>query len=120
MSYIDFEKIQAAGGRLLEQVSILEKIRNELAYTEQKIRGFVYTEQAVHELRKSRQEIEEEIAGLQKMAECLYTVTELAKRTEQKITETYDLDTVTFSPVQFRTSRIRVEEGCESLFLFSN
>lgn len=120
MSYIDFEKIQAAGSRLLEQVSILEQIRDELEYTEQKIRTYVYTEQTVHEIKKSRQELEAEIAGLQKMSECLYTVTDLVKKTEQKITETYDLDTVTFSPVRYQTSRIRVEEGCESLFSFRN
>lgn len=120
MSYIDFEKIQAAGSRLLEQVLILEDIWDELTYAEQKIRSFAYTEPVVSELRESRLEIEAEIAGLRKMAECLYAVTELAKKTEQRITETYDLDTVTFSPVRFQISRIKVEEGCESLFSFKD
>lgn len=118
MSYIDLELVQAVRNRLLEQISVLETIRDELEYTEQKIKNAVYIEQMIHDLRKNRQEIEAEIQGFRKMAECLDEVIRITRNTEQKITEMYDLDVTVFPETTFQLSRILIEKECESLFRF--
>lgn len=89
MRYVDLENIQAVREGLLEQVSILENILDELGNTERDISSFTDMEEIRHCLRKSMQGVEEDLRGMKSMTSCLEEVQNIYRNTERKITETY-------------------------------
>lgn len=118
VSYIDLKCVQAVEIGLLEQLSILEKIWNELQSVETEIRSNPYIEETARVIRRNGEEIEDELRNLRELAVCLQNVRELYQKTEQKITEVYDLDVTIFPKVEFGVYRIAVEKKWESKIYF--
>lgn len=115
MGYIDLRIVQAAGERLSEQISILLNLLEELKQTEQKIKDMAYMDETLYLLQKSQQEIEEEIQSLQAFVQCLDAVGNTWKRTEQKIADVYNLESVVYPRTEFRVSHITGLEKYENL-----
>lgn len=118
MTYIDFKSVQAAKERLSEQISILRELKNELIQTEYKIRDMAYMDETIYLLLRSRDELQEEINTLRCMVQCLEEAAEMYRKTEQRIADTYDLESVVYPKTKFGTSRISGLDGYGELLAF--
>lgn len=118
MGYIDLKVVQAVGERLLEQISILQNLREELRQTKKRIKDMAYMEEALYLLRKSEREIEEEIQSLQNFVQCLESVSNIYRTTEDRIADVYNLEQIVYPKTEFRTSRISGLDGYEHLLEF--
>ena len=118
MTYIDFKIVQAAGERLSEQISILRELKEELTLAEYKIRDMAYMDETIYLLRRSRDELQEEMDILRCMAQCLEEGGALYKKTEQGIADTYDLERIIYPKTVFGTSHISGLDGYENLLAF--
>ena len=118
MSYIDFKCVQAAAAGLSGQISILREIEEELKQSEHRIRDMAYTDETVYLLRKSQEEVQEEIRNLQHLSACLEELCAIWKKTEGRISDTYNLEFTVYPKTVFGTSRITGLDGFEHLLTF--
>ena len=115
MKAIYFKHVQAAREGLLEQISILRNIQEELIETEQKIKYMSFTEQTLLYLKEGRRELEKEIFSLQSMADCLE---EVCLKTEQRICDSYNMEIVAYPRTVFARSSMKHLDSNKSLFKF--
>lgn len=94
MIYMEFQHVRAAVARLLEHVSGLKDIRNELEQSLQVIRRMSFTEETCRLLTECLKETEEEIRFFKQAADCLEQACESYCRTEQQIADTYNLEII--------------------------
>ncbi len=118
MKAIYFKHVQAAREGLLEQISILRNIQEELIETEQKIKYMSFTEQTLLYLKEGRRELEKEIFSLQSMADCLEEVSEICLKTEQRICDSYNMEIVAYPRTVFARSSMKHLDSNKSLFKF--
>lgn len=114
----NLRQLQTAGEQLQKQIRILRILYEETLQAEKKIEYMSYMDQTKRAFSQSREAIAENIRVLSSMAEVLQNTSIEYCRTEDRITDRYNLDTVIYPETRFDTSRITGMEEYRSLMPF--
>ena len=118
MNRVDLKQLTVGAEQLERQVRRLEGLCEEILRTEEKIKHMSYMDKTRRLLMRSREELEEYCRVQSLMAKVLLEACDSYIRTEERIVDRYNLDTVVCPPTRFDTSRITGMEEYQSLMPF--
>ena len=118
MNRVVLKRLQVAQGQLRKQIAVMRQLYEETLQAEQIIKNMDYMDRTKSILIKSRESMEENIRVLTLMAEVLHEAGLEYRKTEARITDRYNLDTVIYPKTRFETSRITGMEEYQSLMPF--
>lgn len=118
MNCVNLRHMQIAREQLREQIVTLRILYEEILRAEEKIKHMAYMDRTKIALSRSRESLGENIRVLTSMAEILNEACLEYRKTEGRITDRYNLDTVIYPKTRFETSRITGMEEYQSLMPF--
>lgn len=118
MNCVDLRRMRRVGEELTRQVTALGLLREELCQAEEKIKYMAYVDETRQIFAQSREAMDENIRVLTTMAAVLREAAVQYHRTEEKIADRYNLDTVVYPDTQFGVSRITGMEAYKPLMPF--
>lgn len=118
MNRVNLRHLQEAEDQLLKQIMTLRLLYEETLQAEEKIKHMAYMDKSRWALVRSRETLDENIRVLTAMAEVLRKARMEYRRTEERIADRYNLDTVIYPETRFETSRITGMEEYGSLMPF--
>lgn len=118
MNRMNLVYMQTIEEQLRKQIIVLRLLCEETLQTEEKIKHMAYMDKTKRALVKSREALNKDIRILDSMAAVLREVRLEYCRTEERITDRYNLDTVLYPETQFATSKITGMEKYQSLLPF--
>lgn len=118
MNRVNLRHIQEVEDQLLKQIMTLRLLYEETMQAEEKIKHMAYMDRSRRALSRSRESLDENIRVLTSMAEVLCKARLEYQRTDERIIDRYNLDTVIYPETRFETSRITGMEVYRSLMPF--
>lgn len=105
-TYISLRNLQEMPEELRVQAGALARMYEELAAAEKRIKYMSYMDETKQILEQAKQSLDENIRDLIQMALVLEKVADGYRRTEAKITDYCNLDTVEYPETRFGASGI--------------
>lgn len=103
---INLSQMQEIGEKLKKQAQILRNLAEETEQAEQKIKDMSYMDRTRQALIRTGESLEENIRVLTEMSSVIREAVRQYRRTEEKITDRCNLDTVDDPQPRFGVSRI--------------
>lgn len=114
----DFNRMRSIQEEIKKQMAVLQLLLEELDQVEKRIHEMSYMEDVKRELNMSRESLSENIRVLSAMDKVISEAFQLYRQAEDKISDRYNLDTVTYPETIFGVSRISGLEKCKFLIQF--
>ena len=108
----------AAAEELRKQITKLEHLLEEIGQTEVKIKHMAYMDQTRKALAESKVALESHVRTLTSVVAVLQDVCREYSKTDKKIADRYNLDTVEYPETRFDISKITGLEEYQSLMPF--
>lgn len=118
MNRIDLRRLMDTAEQLERQTERMKQLYEAAMQTEKKIKYMSYMDKTRRLLAKTKESLEENIRIQSLMAEVLWEACDSYRRTEERIVDRYNLDTVVYPATRFATSRITGMEEYRSLMPF--